>query len=178
MMHFPASSSVSFYATGAGSASQLSRRVRAEEYSIRNRLKSIEDDRRFVEGVCESYKRMPVFANLRCGVWYLSSAVSSRAAEPCYFKSTDGHCGHWKFSDTRLNAHLLRAITADGVPGGIIVDSTRKGKRFPDSFSRTIPIWCAVWNRAIQQVRQQTNTETDEQKLAWDTELHMPTWVR
>lgn len=31
----------------------------------------------------------------------------------------------------------------------IIVDSTRRGKRMPDSLSKTIPIWCAVLNRAI-----------------------------
>lgn len=30
----------------------------------------------------------------------------------------------------------------------IIVDSTRRGKRFPDALSKTIPIWCAVINRA------------------------------
>lgn len=31
----------------------------------------------------------------------------------------------------------------------MIVDSTRKGKRFPDSMSKTIPIWTCVLNRAI-----------------------------
>lgn len=34
--------------------------------------------------------------------------------------------------------------------GCIIVDSTRKGKRFPDSMSKTIPIWACVLNRAIE----------------------------
>lgn len=29
------------------------------------------------------------------------------------------------------------------------MDSTRKGKRFPDSMSKTIPIWACVLNRAI-----------------------------
>lgn len=33
--------------------------------------------------------------------------------------------------------------------GCIIVDSTRKGKRFPDSMSKTIPIWTCVLNRAV-----------------------------
>lgn len=38
-----------------------------------------------------------------------------------------------------------------GQKGGcIIVDSTRKGKRFPDSMSKTIPIWACVLNRAIE----------------------------
>ena len=37
-----------------------------------------------------------------------------------------------------------------GQKGGcVIVDSTRRGKRFPDSMSRTIPIWTCVLNRAI-----------------------------
>lgn len=31
----------------------------------------------------------------------------------------------------------------------IIVDSTRRGKRFPDALSKTIPIWCSVINRAL-----------------------------
>ena len=34
--------------------------------------------------------------------------------------------------------------------GCMIVDSTRKGKRFPDSMSKTIPIWTCVLNRAIR----------------------------
>lgn len=35
----------------------------------------------------------------------------------------------------------------------MIVDSTRKGKRFPDSMSKTIPIWTCVLNRAIWNYR-------------------------
>lgn len=31
-----------------------------------------------------------------------------------------------------------------------MVDSTRKGKRFPDSMSKTIPIWTCVLNRSIR----------------------------
>ena len=34
-------------------------------------------------------------------------------------------------------------------PRIIVVDSTRAGKRVPDALSKTIPIWCAVVNRAI-----------------------------
>lgn len=30
------------------------------------------------------------------------------------------------------------------------MDSTRKGKRFPDSMSKTIPIWTCVLNRCIR----------------------------
>jgi hypothetical protein len=31
----------------------------------------------------------------------------------------------------------------------MIVDSTRFGKAFPDSFNRTVPLWCAVLNRSM-----------------------------
>jgi tRNA A64-2'-O-ribosylphosphate transferase len=31
--------------------------------------------------------------------------------------------------------------------GAVLVDSTRRGKRMPDALSKTVPIWCAVWNR-------------------------------
>lgn len=39
----------------------------------------------------------------------------------------------------------------------MIVDSTRKGKRFPDSMSKTIPIWTCVLNRAILNYRNRLN---------------------
>lgn len=32
----------------------------------------------------------------------------------------------------------------------IIVDSTRRGKRFPDALSKTVPTWCCVINRATK----------------------------
>lgn len=45
-----------------------------------------------------------------------------------------------------------------GQKGGcVIVDSTRKGKRFPDSMSKTIPIWTCVLNRAIRNHLSKTN---------------------
>jgi len=31
----------------------------------------------------------------------------------------------------------------------MIVDSTRRGKTMPDALSKTIPIWCAVWNELL-----------------------------
>ncbi|MED6168102.1 hypothetical protein PIB30_009062 [Stylosanthes scabra] len=48
----------------------------------------------------------------------------------------------------------------------MIVDSTRRGKRFPDSMSRTIPIWTCVLNRAIRDF-----------KNDWDCSLHLPLWI-
>jgi hypothetical protein len=69
----------------------------------------------------------------------------------CHFKSNDGHYAHWNFPLTRyapiadrqpslalsrlclrLNIHVAQAALKHN--GLIIVDSTRKGKRFPDRF--------------------------------------------
>ena len=48
---------------------------------------------------------------------------------------------------SRLNYHV--ATLAAVAEGAIILDSTRKGKAFPDSLSRTVPIWASVMNRAV-----------------------------
>jgi tRNA A64-2'-O-ribosylphosphate transferase len=85
-----------------------------------------------------------------------------------YFKSTDGHHGNWAFNLRRPNIHLLPVAATHGgyvaiihdfttlssennkqlVSRLILVDSTRAGKRLPDALSKTVPIWCAVINRA------------------------------
>lgn len=54
----------------------------------------------------------------------------------------------------------------------MIVDSTRKGKRFPDSMSKTIPIWTCVLNRAILNYRNRLNGGgTAEDKVGkWSTQ--------
>eukprot|EP00898_Chlorokybus_atmophyticus_P006029 jgi/Chlat1/6427/Chrsp45S05949 len=65
--------------------------------------------------------------------------------------SVDGHTGNWSFSATRLNMHVVKLAAKAG--GCIIVDATRKGKRFPDSFSKTLPSWACVLNRAIGDAR-------------------------
>jgi hypothetical protein len=70
------------------------------------------------------YATLPLVANLRCGLWY-----APRFDATCYFKSTDGHNGWWNFSTTRLNMAL--ADLAAGAGGAVVVDATRKGKRFP-----------------------------------------------
>ncbi|KAK2998388.1 hypothetical protein RJ639_024583, partial [Escallonia herrerae] len=76
--------------------------------------------------------------------------------------------------------------------GCMIVDSTRKGKRFPDSMSKTIPIWTCVVNRAIMNYRNQLRKATMERESSmsdqngdrtlpvspgWDCSLHLPIWV-
>ncbi|WFD29340.1 tRNA A64-2'-O-ribosylphosphate transferase [Malassezia sp. CBS 17886] len=69
-----------------------------------------------------------------------------------YFKSTDGHMHQWAFSLKRSNLPLAAAIEEgarrNALSGCILVDSTRKGKRFPDALSKTVPIWCAVLTMA------------------------------
>lgn len=59
-----------------------------------------------------------------------------------YFKSTDGHNGNWSFSCTRLNLHVAEVAARQG--GVIIVDATRKGKRFPVSPE----CWCC-WDARL-----------------------------
>lgn len=84
----------------------------------------------------------PIFANLRCGAWYSPSFDGS-----CYFKSSDGHYGCWEFNLSRINLHVIEKCAEKG--GIVIIDSTRKGKPFPDSFNRTIPIWTYVINNVV-----------------------------
>ena len=71
----------------------------------------------------------------------------SRAARP----RTQGHNGQWSFSTTRLNLHVAEAAARKG--GVMIVDATRKGKRFTDALAKTVPIWACVLNRAVARVR-------------------------
>eukprot|EP00919_Chromeraceae_sp_WS-2016_P005067 GHVR01011978.1.p1 GENE.GHVR01011978.1~~GHVR01011978.1.p1 ORF type:complete len:438 (-),score=96.93 GHVR01011978.1:73-1350(-) len=122
---------------------KLSRR---EDVSLMCRLHSINTDSHFVEGVIKETdgSGFPAFANLRCGLWYLPPWFYSGI---CHFKSTDGHQTQFNFSISRLNMHLLDVIAEHG--GCVIVDSTRRGKEFPDAFTRTIPYWISVMNTAL-----------------------------
>ena len=53
----------------------------------------------------------------------------------------------------------------------ILVDSTRSGQRMPDALSKTVPIWCAVLNRALL-IRY---PDLDLNKTpAWDAKLYSP----
>lgn len=74
--------------------------------SVQNRLRSIEADSKFIEGVADVCG-LPVVANERCGSWYIPPAEKHGSV---YFKSTDGHQGQWRFSTRRLNLHLLEII--------------------------------------------------------------------
>jgi tRNA A64-2'-O-ribosylphosphate transferase len=64
----------------------------------------------------------------------------------------------------------------------MIVDSTRKGKTFPDSMSRTIPIWACVINRTCYRLRLLRRVDAEgpsaieDEQQRWDR-LCMPPWV-
>ncbi|XP_014755581.1 LOW QUALITY PROTEIN: tRNA A64-2'-O-ribosylphosphate transferase-like [Brachypodium distachyon] len=169
---------------------KAARRIKRRGSTLYNALRSVAEDAAFVAEIAALWPALPLVANLRCGLWYTHPRS---LAATCYFKSTDGHAGNWSFSTARLNLHL--ALLAGERGGCIIVDSTRKGKRFPDSMSKTIPIWCSVLNRAIQRHRlrasnQGSRTNSEMSAAApnghgeknsgssnWDSSVHLPVWV-
>ena len=118
--------------------------LRLSTLSIHNRLHSILTDSLFVQHVALQFSPYPLLANERCGSWYVPPALKAGST---YFKSTDGHHGQWAFSLRRLNLQLLDVLGENG--GAVVVDSTRRGKRVPDAFARTVPVWVAVLNRAL-----------------------------
>lgn len=167
---------------------KASRSIKKRDNSLYNALLSIYHDSIFVGEISQLWPELPLVANLRCGLWYSPRFPGGT----CYFKSTDGHTNNWSFNTSRLNLHL--ALLAGKKGGCIIVDSTRKGKRFPDSMSKTIPIWTCVLNRAIQRYRNMicengsvkhmnenishANEEKAKEALHdWDCSLHLPLWV-
>lgn len=122
---------------------QHSDRIKRESRHIYNKLHSIAEDAAFIHKVHSLFPSLLLTANLRCGAWYTDPRITSAVS---YFKSTDGHTHQWGFSLKRSNLHLVPSIVEAG--GAVIVDSTRRGKSMPDALSKTIPIWCAVLNRA------------------------------
>lgn len=123
---------------------ELNKSLHLSNLSIKNRLLSIERDYKYISKIHDNhYKDFPIIPNERCGKWYLSTPYDST----CYFKSTDGHTNNWSFSTRRLNLHLFKIIRKNN--GIIIIDSTRRGKKIPDSFSKTIPIWISIMNKFI-----------------------------
>ncbi|GFP86739.1 uncharacterized protein c3f10.06c [Phtheirospermum japonicum] len=160
---------------------RILRTIKRRESSLYNALRSIYEDSIFVGEISQLWPELPLVANLRCGLWY-----SPKFHSNCYFKSTDGHTNNLSFNTSRLNLHL--ALLAGQRGGCMIVDSTRKGKRFPDSMSKTIPIWTCVLNRAISSYRarvgcdyspeNESATDNLEQlSSGWDCSLHLPLWV-
>nr|AKM76539.1 initiator tRNA phosphoribosyl transferase family protein [Geranium maderense] len=166
---------------------RAARTIKRRENTLYNALRSIHDDSIFVGEISQLWPDFLLLANLRCGLWYSPNFHST-----CYFKSTDGHTNNWSFNTSRLNLHVAHLAGQKG--GCIIVDSTRKGKRFPDSMSKTVPIWTCVFNRAIENHRRRmkdrvklmeeesiTGDEhaqnTMQTSRGWDSSLHMPLWV-
>ncbi|CAK9781158.1 initiator tRNA phosphoribosyl transferase [Cutaneotrichosporon oleaginosum] len=143
----------------------------AAQHDLFNRLHSIAADEAFVRRVAEEWfgGRFEVVANQRCGTWYCDPGTSSDTY--AYFKSTDGHTLNWDFNLRRSN--LALAAHAEEKGGFILVDSTRRGKRMPDGLSKTVPIWCAVVNRAIALRRVREGSAEKE----WDTALYVPAQI-
>ncbi|THH18669.1 hypothetical protein EW146_g2336 [Bondarzewia mesenterica] len=61
----------------------------------------------------------------------------------------------------------------------VLVDSTRAGKRMPDALSKSVPIWCAVINRAVliqRRTRPPSRTAAHSNVLnpPWDVNLYTP----
>ncbi|KAK9906569.1 hypothetical protein WJX75_004349 [Coccomyxa subellipsoidea] len=162
------------------SVNQLLRHLKKQESGLYNCINSVIEDVSFVKEIANLYPSLSLLANLRCGLWYAPDCAGT-----CYFKSTDGHYGNWGFSNTRLNLHVAQLAAQEG--GCLIVDATRRGKTFPDAFTKTIPIWTAVINRSIALVRKQQSTagssgeETQAVSLPgepeWNTQLHVPPWM-
>ncbi|KZV25549.1 hypothetical protein F511_26963 [Dorcoceras hygrometricum] len=158
---------------------KVSRAIKRRDNSLYNALRSIYEDSIFVGEISQLWPELPLLANLRCGLWY-----SPKFDSNCYFKSTDGHTNNLSFNTSRLNLHV--ALLSGQRGGCMIVDSTRKGKRFPDSMSKTIPIWTCVLNRAIFKYRMALGglhaSEHDliglgQDSAYWDCSLHLPLWV-
>lgn len=122
----------------------------------------------------DELNKVSVIPNIRCGLWYsiplLSLSSERERINSCYFKSTDGHVH--AFSLKRLNLELLNLFEDQQQNRIVIIDSSVR-KSMPDSFSRTIPIWCTVLNQVTQRYRQDRQHE-DQNIAHWDTDLYTP----
>ncbi|CAE7027085.1 RIT1 [Symbiodinium natans] len=114
-----------------------------------NYLLSISEDASFVSHACASLNvhDWPLLANLRAGAWYVPSQSVDAS---CYFKSMDGHRNQWDFSLGRLNLHVAHMAANSSSGGVVLVDCTgNRKKTFPDSLSKTVPIWSAVLQSVV-----------------------------
>lgn len=126
------------------------RAVRKYGRGYRNRCRSILRDACFVDAVLLRFPNdIPILLNERTGSWYYPYPNGT-----CYFKSTDGHPGTYDFSFTRLNLHV--ATLASKKNGLVIVDASQSYKAYPDSLSRTIPIWAAILNIIVFNIDTET----------------------
>lgn len=172
-----------------------SRQQRKLAYRARNRLLSIHRDaqnlkERVYSALLDDYssrsiknpslqqriRSFPWLPNKNCGSWYIPPTELTTATE-VYFKSSDGHrTANYAFSLKRLNLPLIELLHR--VNSCFLVDSSVR-KILPDSFSRTIPVWCCVMNRIVQKYRTEMRMMADNNPCAvddeeWDTSLYTP----
>eukprot|EP01065_Artemidia_motanka_P003361 TRINITY_DN11619_c0_g1_i2.p1 TRINITY_DN11619_c0_g1~~TRINITY_DN11619_c0_g1_i2.p1 ORF type:complete len:503 (+),score=149.11 TRINITY_DN11619_c0_g1_i2:65-1510(+) len=144
---------------------RATRALRRQEGALLNRLRSVHADACWLQHTLSRADlgdaAFPVLANLRCGAWYVPP--DKLTGGHCHFKSTDGHYGKWAFSLSRPNVSVLKTAAERG--GALLVDSTRKGKEFPDAFNRTVPVWCLVVNTVLG---------LDDEGTAADVLSHLP----
>ena len=113
----------------------LERCIKRGQNSLHNHILSLHHDSQYVDQINDIFPTFNLIANLRNGPWYHRYYDSH-----CYFKSTDGHEGFESFSLIRLNLNVAENIAMSS--GGIIVDSTRRGKSYPDSFKTVVSkVW-------------------------------------
>jgi tRNA A64-2'-O-ribosylphosphate transferase len=147
------------------------RQKRNAAYRARHRLHSINRDaslltKHQLAPLIPNTGTWPWIPNKQCGSWYLPETLTD--ITPVYFKSTDGHVNTYNFSLKRLNLHLIEVLHEFG--GCYLVDSSVR-KILPDSFSRTIPIWCCVMNRIVQKYRDEMNESCGRR---WNVHLFTP----
>ena len=134
---------------------------------IYDRLSSIKYESDLAAELALIFPSIPWIPNERAGLWYLSrTKVNVLKGVSVYFKSTDGHVGQWDVNPRRLNLHLLHYVSSN--KGLFIIDVTKQGKKFPDSQSKTIPLWCCVMNRL------RAKFYPDDDFPDWDIELYLP----
>lgn len=66
--------------------------------------------------------------------------------------------------------HEVYVIMLTRLARCIIVDSTRRGKRIPDSLAKTIPIWCSTINLAVHKYRLANGLHIQSEPM--DIEFH------
>lgn len=135
------------FSTASYDQNEVLKRLRKVEQGLRARFLSIAHDAATALRIYQTLfpiTHVPLFANARAGSWYVPPVVQNSPTCTAAFKSADGHYGQWSSSLRRPNIHVLHAAIQFGAV--VLVDVTRRGKRFPDSFMKTVPIWCAVIN--------------------------------
>ncbi|GAA5909073.1 tRNA A64-2'-O-ribosylphosphate transferase [Sporobolomyces salmoneus] len=140
--------------------------IRGQLRDTYNRLHSIAADAEFIsDEVSTAYPDFPVIPNQRAGAWYVKPTEETPRA---YFKSTDGHTNEHDFNLRRVNLILLPVIKER--KGIVLVDSTRRGKRFPDALSKTVPLWCATLNAARMKLVSPDPSNSSVSKEDWEKE--------